>query len=629
MHRFIPINKTNVTLLNTVYSKPAKKEDGKYHDSITLVYKDNDTGIKHRIYLEDPLYEYFMLKEGEPVPKYNMLFVEMDRVDPIIVPYKDLEKDIAIRTDNLEFFYDNVKSNNRYENKMLHTCTNVFKSDLHIEDFYRMKFIEECGLCDANITKTYLDIEADTKDMRGDFPELGECPVNAVTIIDGTSDKVFTLALRNNTNPLIDQFEDKLRNRPKEFFDKLNETMEFALRGKKNIIRYGIDKLKYDIHLFDSELELIDAVFKIINSTNPDFTLAYNMSFDIPYLIERLKVLGVDPATVVCHPDFEDQICYYYVDERNGSDFAERGDFATISAYTTYLDQLIHFAGRRKGQKLEIKSFKLDDVGFAIAGVRKLSFSHITTVFAEFPYKDFELFIIYNIIDTLVQKCIEIKTDDIGFAFNKSLMNSCRYQKCHRNTIYLKLRGALEFAKDGLIMGNNANIKTPKESYPGGLVANPKLNEPNGIKINGVPTMIRRNVVDYDFKSLYPSINREFNLSPNTMIAKIVIENQIHKWENMFDNADYDRGGQFLEDMISRNYLIIGSRWLSLAGYKDLLHDVAEYIDSQYENRLYRDGNGNKFPVTIRLKNNKLTPVTIRTTVNIPVTVHKKHPKVG
>lgn len=64
------------------------------------------------------------------------------------------------------------------------------------------------------------------------------------------------------------------------------------------------------LRFFDEEIELIDAVFKDINEEQPDFVLAWNMAFDIPYLIARIENLGYKPEDIICHPDFVHKSCF-------------------------------------------------------------------------------------------------------------------------------------------------------------------------------------------------------------------------------------------------------------------------------------------------------------------------------
>ena len=59
--------------------------------------------------------------------------------------------------------------------------------------------------------------------------------------------------------------------------------------------------------------------------------------------------------------------------------------------------------------------------------------------------------------DVIVQWCIEHKTGDIDYVFNKSIMNSTQYAKVHRQTVYLANRATMYFRNKGFIIGNNIN----------------------------------------------------------------------------------------------------------------------------------------------------------------------------
>ena len=37
----------------------------------------------------------------------------------------------------------------------------------------------------------------------------------------------------------------------------------------------------------------------------------WNMRFDIQYLYYRIQMLGYNPASIMCHPDFENPKCAY------------------------------------------------------------------------------------------------------------------------------------------------------------------------------------------------------------------------------------------------------------------------------------------------------------------------------
>lgn len=562
----------NITLLNVIYHKSKKDEAGNYSsDSLDIIFKDMDTGEKKLQHIERPKYTYWMTNEGIPVD-YHKMFIDKNDVHPVECYYNEIKKSIAESTNNLDFFYDNIRNGNYKENDRLFTIPSVFNADMHIEDYYRWLFDRTYKNTPFIPEKMYFDIEVDGINAAGDFPEMGECPINAVTLVDDTNKHVYTLLLENYNNPLIEEF----KNIP-DLTIKLKEFVKDNVGGWKNEIRFGLDKFDYNIMFYDEEIKLIVDMFNVINTIKPDFALAWNIAFDLPYIIARIQVLGYDPAEIICHSDFTVKECYYFIDKR-ADKFEERGDYAQVSSYTVYLDQLITFASRRKGQRA-IQQFKLDFVGQAIAGVRKLNYSHITTNISKLPYLDYYVFVFYNVMDTIVQLCIEHKVGDIDFVYNKAISVNTRYSKVHRQTTYLINRAIKDFWDMGYIMGNNINKNNQKVGFPGAYVGDPTLvSDKPKMKINGTPVYLYNNLDDFDYKALYPSIIDENNIAPNTQIGKIILPEQLDPKENRFNNDYFDRAVYFVEDYVSHDRINFCVRYFHLAGYEEMYDDMIEYF---------------------------------------------------
>lgn len=583
----------DIVIMNTMFNR-GKDEEGKFKECLDIIYKDNKSGQKFVEEITKPDYEYFMIHEDKSVP-YPRLFVPKSDVDSIVVPYRELEKDIAKRTGMTEYFYDNISRGNRGENKKLHMHPDIFNSDMNIEDHYRYRFDKLYKNEPGVITKSFFDIEVDGINIMGDFPEPGEAPINAVSLIIQERQQVFSFLLRNEKNPQIAEFEANVNNGT--IIPELQQFVIDAVGGpdmaKKYNINFSYNFLFYDE---DDEINLIKDLFNAINSFKPDFVLAWNMGFDIPYTIARIQRLGYNPSDIMCHPDFKNKFASYFIDERNKNEFAERGDFAQIASYSTFLDQMIQFASRRKGQS-RFLAFSLDYIGEVIAKVKKLDYKHITTDIAQLPYKDYKTFVFYNIMDTVVQYCIEQMTGDLDYVFNKAVMNNVRYSKVHRQTVYLMNRGIKEFynTDDGYIMGNNVNkfnIK-PSNKFPGAFVADPRqLNDYSRLKIYGRAIDVIANCVDFDYSSLYPSILRQFNVAPNTMIGLLIIDAKVHNKENRRRSDTWTRAGAFMEDFQSQVWLEVNSRWFNLSDYTTLYHEVEEFftkiMQSQRGLRLYQ-----------------------------------------
>ena len=566
----------NITIINALYHKSVKDpETGKWgKDSIDIVFKDLDTGEKKFVNIVEPQYTYYVANSNVPI-SHNLFFIEKEKTHPVTCKYRQILHSIAEETGNLEWFYDNMRCGNYRENDKLLTLPNVFNADMNIEDYYRKEFDKTYRNESYEIDKVFFDIEADTKEIDGRFPEPGECTVNAITLIDDSvgHKQVYTLLLDNPNNPLIEEFKKE-----ENISDKIKEFVKEKCGGYKAWIKFGLDKFSYSVIFYDDEIAMIRDFFNAINKIKPELCLAWNIAFDLPYLIERIRTLGYDPAKIICHPDFPVKECWYFIDKR-AKVFEERGDYSCISSYTVYLDQLILFASRRKGQKRgKITSYKLDFIGQIIAKVRKLSYVHICSRLCDLPYMNYMIFVLYNIMDTIVQLCIDRKTGDVSYVFNSVLFNSTRYAKIHRQTVYLVNRGIMDFYNYGYIMGNNINKHNPKVKFAGAFTADTtKITSTNKLKINGRPIEIIPNCDDFDYKALYPSILHENNMAPNTMRGKVILPEAVYSEENKFNNPYFDRSVSFIEDLTSGNYMIFCTRYLGLASYEQMFDDIMNY----------------------------------------------------
>ena len=128
--------------------------------------------------------------------------------------------------------------------------------------------------------------------------------------------------MRNPANPQIAEFEKQVQSGA--IFPELSQFVINAVGGptmaEKLKVNFSYNFLFYDL---EDEILLIADLFAAINSFKPDFALAWNMGFDVPYIIARISKLGYSPEDIMCHSDFKNKIARYYVDERNKSDFAE------------------------------------------------------------------------------------------------------------------------------------------------------------------------------------------------------------------------------------------------------------------------------------------------------------------
>lgn len=490
---------SNLTILETAYFGRSKTEDGKLtKDFLFILFKDCDTGSKKTHIIYEPLFTFYQLKPEYQTPDHNLDFIEKEKVVPRTCKYADLLRAIAEVTDNTQFYMNNLADGNNSENRKLHTCTDIFMSDMNVENYYRFLFNLSYKNEPFKLSKGFMDIETDIRYSNGEFPEPGEVPINAIAYCDDTNGVVYQFLLNDKRNPLIQQYKDSFATN--EAPEDLRQFVINAVGGYKKAVKYGIDKLRYRIVFFDDELELITKMFQVINTTTPDFVEFWNMAFDFNYIIARLENFGVSATDIICDSRIKQGFLKFYIDVKNKNEYAERGDFASLSSFSVYTDQMIQFASRRKGRG-RYPSFKLDAIGEIVAGVKKLDYSHITNNIGELPYLDYKTFSFYNVMDVIVQKCIEVCTQDLEYVFTKCLTNNTIYSKAHRQSVYLANRFAKDYYDYGYIIGNNKNLwnEKPKTKFPGAMVGDPLHNDERiMVYINGRPTLLCDNDVDFD-----------------------------------------------------------------------------------------------------------------------------------
>lgn len=562
-------------LLNVFYHRPDWESPGK-HDYASIVFKDVNTGRKWIQTIEDPQYMMYIVKPQYRDYTHYPSYMPLDRCDQKIVKFKNIINEIVkVGGKKLADYKEWCNKNNKSAKKNLHHYPYVLATDYPYTNYFRCEWMLHYHDYDMqySLSKVFADIEVDGIDAPG-FPTADICPINAVAVVDTETKTVHSFLLRNPENPLIEQFENNLPN----FIDKCHTTFDES---------YG--ELNYEIHMYDTEIDMITEVFRLFNTLARDFILFWNMAFDIPYFIDRIKALGHDPMKIMCDPEFIQDELYYRKDHRH-HDFKTKNDVFTCTSKSVYLDQMSQYIKIRKARS-ELKTVRLNAIAKAELNDEKLDYSDEANI-KTLPYENYELFVLYNIKDTLLQYGIEMKTHDIDNVFQRSLINATQYESAFSQTILLKNRAYLSYYKQGFIIGNNNNIDygnrgfdtdadkdedEDEEGFAGALVGDPMLNEKVGVEILGRPSkFIFSRVIDYDFSSMYPNITITHNIGTVPMIGKIKLEG-FGQYNTDPDNVFYDEGQVFLEDYLSKDYSFIGNRYFGLPTGEELIKEFGQY----------------------------------------------------
>ena len=435
-------NRDDIMLINVIYNQPSAQTN--WTDTVDIIYKDLSTGEKHLETIINPTMDVYFTKpeyQNYDYPKYTM---PLEQVEIKNISCKNAPGDIAKIAGGKywQYYQECKRTKNRKSMKNLHKFKYVMASDYDPESYYRIQF--SCHYLNEKpkpITKLYSDIEVDGINIEG-FVKDGVAPINAITVIDEKTRKSYTFALRNEKNHQIQELEDNLEEFKQECHNMFDES-------------YG--SFDYQILFYDEkdEIMMIKDYFNLLHALKRDFIMFWNMNFDANYIMDRIVELGHSPADIMCHPDFPLKRCYYYEDRKNFAVKMKKDAF-TINDYTVWIDQMLLYAGIRKGQS-ELGSVKLNIIGKKELGDEKLDYTEEANI-KTLPYVNYKKFLLYNIKDVLLQYGIEQKTNDLDNLYTRSIMNSVAYKKVFSQTALLRNRCYVDYLKQGYVIGNNINI---------------------------------------------------------------------------------------------------------------------------------------------------------------------------
>lgn len=596
-------NKENSMLIDIQYIKPNKKNDEP--DVLYVIWKDLDTGKKYMQKTEEPKMDIYFEKAEYRNHTYNRNYQHLDKLYKDTVKYKDIVFRIAeemgemgkARLNDL-FRTGDYRSLNKF-----HLYPYVFGSDFDIRGWYRAQWLKKLDNSRVKkLDKGFLDIEVDGFGCEG-LPIPTKCPINAVTILDGKSMTVHTFLLinqsyheRNTSKMSQDEIKEEMYNRRlyQERDKQIQEILD-DVDGFKQELHDMFDEnypnLKYELYFYSDERKMLVHLFQLINILKLDIIGIWNMPFDIPYIMERLAFLGLDPKEVMTHPDFPIKECRFKLDTRN-FEIKNKTDFFYLSSYTTFCDQMVLYAAIRKGQQ-ELRSHKLNFVARKELKDEKLNYSEDGDI-KTLPYTNYKLFVKYNIKDVLLQYGIEARTSDFDTYYVGSYKNATPYDGVFKQTVKLRNVQLVSYDKQGLVPGNNINIfnisSKPQvevdsdeddedSKFEGALVARPELNSNMGINLYGHPSNnIFIYCIDMDMSAFYPNSIIGCNIDPSTLIFKAIIERGVFKQhgsklkeyispydkelDNRRDNDDIAK--EIFDNLQTGNNLSVGYKTLNL-----------------------------------------------------------------
>lgn len=405
----------------------------------------------------------------------------------------------------------------------------------------------------------YLDIEVYSPD---EFPDAWEAkhPVNVITIY----------------NSLKNHFRVFCLNKP---FNQHNLSEE----NKK---RYDLITAKSDVKVsfHSNEKELLSSFLNYWKVDYPDVVTGWNLPFDIPYLVNRIKIKlsnkdasSLSPVGVTREYERNKKIMAQY------SQVVKDYDLVGITIWD-YQDVYMKFNLK------PIPNRKLDTI--LQIELKKGKVEYESSNLAKLSQDDWDLFVLYNIEDVNGIKLLEEKLKFIETCRTISYMGLTPLKKALDTLPIINGYVSVNALEEGKIIPTFEN-KGNWRKFDGAYVKEP------------IPG-IYDNIVSYDLNSLYPMTIITLNLSPETKFGKarfigdnVIIEDNVGK-ETRITKDQFDKLVKKFNLAISKSNVLFTQNkkgifpklveevYSNRVEVKKKLNDLKKLDDPKYDNEIAR-----------------------------------------
>ena len=233
---------------------------------------------------------------------------------------------------------------------------------------------------------------------------------------------------------------------------------------------------------FDSEERMLEKFLSFISKKDPDLLLAWNIEYDINYLVNRMEKLGIN------------------YNRLSRLDKVVKIQNRIVKVYGRALVDLMFLYTKLKYQRERFESLEKvaneEDLGIKKLQRKEISKMSFWEIVA-YNKRDVEIMVKLDKKLSIIDFWDELRRF-VGLAWNDFVMFDYKISNKRLVDVYL-----LRLAKrKGIVLPTAKQHK--RKPYEGALVLQP-------------PIGIFKNVIVLDVKSMYPNIIRTYNLSPETL----------------------------------------------------------------------------------------------------------------
>lgn len=312
----------------------------------------------------------------------------------------------------------------------------------------------------------YVDIEVEVTDS---FPEPSKAENKITTICIVTPAKQCIVLA---TKDLDKATQSKIQDQIDDHFKNIEHDFSFHFK------------------VFESEYDMLYTFLKTFVSKFPMMTGWNYIKFDWQYIVNRARKIGIDPS--ISSP----------IGRLFGKD--------ELPSHVGVMDYLDLYA--KWDRTVDVKEdLKLDTVGDAVVGIKKIKYEGTLQDLYE---KEYPKYVFYNAVDTALVYLIHEKIRTMEIALTIAHMSKISIFKAASPVAITEALLCRKLLDHGKVMAKDAEMNNRKsEQFQGAFVKEPITGMHNAVAC-------------FDFASLYPSVMRQMNVSPESFIKKVKPENR-------------------------------------------------------------------------------------------------------
>jgi DNA polymerase elongation subunit (family B) len=260
---------------------------------------------------------------------------------------------------------------------------------------------------------------------------------------------------------------------------------------KKRIIEHLKEDVDFNYIYFKSEYDMMMSFFYKAIQKMPLLTGWNFIGYDWTYLINRCKRLNIDPSPASPSHKLTGEI--------------------GLPMHRLVVDYLDVY--KKWDRVIDVKENNtLDFVAKAALGIPKVKYNGTLQDLYE---NDFESYIFYNAVDTKLVEMIDRKLNTLQTFLTLGNITRVEAQRAYSPIWMAEAAMAREFQRRGRVFPKGDTSKKKREAYEGAFVVEPK-------------TGLYEWVVSFDFASLYPSIMRQWNISPESYLRNVSNNSEVN-----------------------------------------------------------------------------------------------------